>query len=50
MRINKEAFPELRSEESLHPNMIYVPGETFRMGSDRHYPEDALAHPFGAEK
>ena len=24
-----------------HPNMIWIPGGTFRMGSDRHYPEEA---------
>jgi formylglycine-generating enzyme required for sulfatase activity len=24
--------------------MVYVPGGTFRMGSDRHYPEEAPAH------
>ncbi len=28
----------------LHRNMIYVPGGTFRMGSDAHYPEEAPAH------
>jgi len=26
------------------PGMIYVPGGTFLMGSDRHYPEEAPAH------
>jgi formylglycine-generating enzyme required for sulfatase activity len=27
-----------------HPDMILVPGGTFRMGSDAHYPEEAPAH------
>ena len=26
------------------PGMVWVPGGTFVMGSDRHYPEEAPAH------
>jgi formylglycine-generating enzyme required for sulfatase activity len=28
-----------------HPDMVWIPGGTFRMGSDHHYPEEAPAHP-----
>ncbi len=31
-------------EQSAPLNMIRIPGGTFRMGSDRHYPEEAPAH------
>jgi sulfatase modifying factor 1 len=33
-----------KSDASQHDNMIFVPGGTFRMGSDHHYPEEAPVH------
>jgi formylglycine-generating enzyme required for sulfatase activity len=31
-------------EAPAYPNMIFIPGGAFRMGSDQHYPEEAPAH------
>jgi formylglycine-generating enzyme len=33
-----------RSAQSSPPNMVWIPGGSFRMGSDKHYAEEAPAH------
>src|SRR5882724_10220231 len=35
---------EKQSDDSRTRDMIRIPGGTFRMGSDHHYPEEAPAH------
>ncbi|WP_407183570.1 formylglycine-generating enzyme family protein [Bradyrhizobium centrosematis] len=38
--------PELQSRQARRNtgDMVWIPGGTFRMGSDRHYPEEAPSH------
>jgi formylglycine-generating enzyme len=36
--------PEKQSDNSQTTDMVRIPGGTFRMGSDHHYPEEAPAH------
>ena len=33
-----------QAEDRQTGNMVRIPGGTFRMGSDQHYPEEAPAH------
>ena len=48
-----ELAPELPQTdgqpEPPRPGMVWVPGGRFRMGSDRHYPEEAPARPVAVE-
>jgi sulfatase modifying factor 1 len=32
------------SDAPIHPGMVWIPGGTFRMGSERHYAEEAPSH------
>jgi sulfatase modifying factor 1 len=39
-----DAAPAGSDISARHPDMIWIPDGTFRMGSDKHYPEEASAH------
>jgi formylglycine-generating enzyme required for sulfatase activity len=40
---NSDQMPDAARDGMTH-DMVYIPSGTFRMGSDRHYPEEAPAH------
>ena len=39
------AMPPAGLDSRPGPDMVWIPGGTFLMGSDDHYPEEAPAHP-----
>ena len=44
MAKDRSLAPPLRPGRPPAPNMAWIPGGTFTMGSDHHYPEEAPAH------
>ena len=45
--VNMTSAKQAQSEAPTKPpfeNMVWIPGSTFLMGSDKHYPEEAPAH------
>jgi sulfatase modifying factor 1 len=42
--VSSASRSQIPRDSPHHPDMVWVPGRTFRMGSNRHYPEEAPAH------
>jgi formylglycine-generating enzyme len=55
LQTDKSMQRSASAADESHPEMVLIPGGTFRMGSDQHYPEEAPAHrvtvdPFRVDK
>jgi formylglycine-generating enzyme required for sulfatase activity len=44
-----EFYSSVGDRHQSHADMLLIPGGTFRMGSDRHYPEEAPVHRVAVE-
>lgn len=43
-RVDETVTPATARGPAPYPGMVCIPAGTYRMGSDRHYPEEAPAH------